>query len=322
MAQNKKLYNIINVQGEDYEVTATSADMAAKVENQLILKENTLIMDASDTVTDLITESQASYEPAVFDGTKEQTISFVSADGGKYRGPVLLEGLNNYKLLDSFKDNHLKKIAVNVEDVESLVGNMKGCPFGTWDGTNLAIHRVDDADPTSDIKEINIVFGDEVNIDSYIANLERLNMKYSFYICSNDPFNLYFINDTGNRVRLNQHAVSADTATHANMLKDLISEVTPETFRRLGNTVYNINTAINALQGWYPYIEAAFTDMTANEENAEAYLANDVAPVGEAYRLKNAASATGTGSDFFKVYITTDEPAEAADGSVWIKLPS
>lgn len=324
---SKKLHNVISVHDEDFEVTATEA---AKVQNSLVLKANSVLHDADGNVTELVSETQADYEPLTYDGSNETAVSFVSAEGGSYHGPVILPGIDNYKVSDNFKEQQLENFAVNVKDVETLIGTMMGCPFSTWDGESLTVHRIDETKPDSAIQEVNVVLGHEDNISSYISKLADFNIKYSFYICSNEPYNLYFVND-GQSLKLSQHAIYADK------LKDSTSEVTPQAYRNMVTTVGGLNTAVGVLNDWKSEIEGehdrivdyvikGFSEIASGTGSggvtALEYYDNDIIPSKYASNLRNFASKQGTSADFFNVYVCTDEPTGAPAGAIWIKLPS
>jgi hypothetical protein len=74
MAENLK--NTLLIDGEEYNINAVEAKVAKRVDQQLTIKK-------SLTGNSMTTNA--------YDGSAPQTIEYVPATGGKYKGPVLLD---------------------------------------------------------------------------------------------------------------------------------------------------------------------------------------------------------------------------------------
>lgn len=151
-----KLSNKIKVDKTDYDVTATTAEVADKVINGL-----QLVKYKEDGIA----------PPESFDGSEEKTLHYVPADeGGQFGGPIYVPCTD-----ESIDD----QIVLNYADIKSKIVKLLSNTsiLYTWNGTSL------DSTPNgeSNIDSISVVQGPEASIGAF-KELNDKNKWLSAYL--------------------------------------------------------------------------------------------------------------------------------------------
>jgi hypothetical protein len=111
----KNLKNTLLINGEEYNITATYSDVAGQVKQSLTIKE-------SGTPT------------AVFNGSEDATINYVSADkGGKFSNAVLID--NKYSNITEIPEQAI----VNFGQISNFVSALKKAPLHSWENNQLKL---------------------------------------------------------------------------------------------------------------------------------------------------------------------------------------
>ena len=149
---------------------AASADEAKKVQNTLTIYA---CSDPNGNVDNDIT--------TVFDGSSEQAVSIVPADGGRFTGPVFIGNFNTNEYA------YPKLAIVNRGQVENVVQALTGSPFYVWDGTNLTAQTAADSEV---MLKVSTIVG---TTEAYTALQNRLDAPEAYiYICTDGDCDVYF----------------------------------------------------------------------------------------------------------------------------------
>lgn len=165
----KELSNILQVDGDDYNINAVHSLAAAKVDNALNINK---------------TELDGSISSILFDGSEEQTISIVPSEGGTFTGPVAVQSLNDQLELS---DEDKKRLAINYADVLTVVQDLTGHPCFRWNGTELIGETVTKDDLT--IEKISLIIGSSENYEKFIT--QEIKPIFFLYICE-DTGQIFF----------------------------------------------------------------------------------------------------------------------------------
>lgn len=317
MSENLKLDKIINIAGTDYEVQAKTAE---KVENKLTIYK--VIGEATEEAIEF--DGQANSEG------KSPEVFVVPADkGGYFRGPINVPTVGA-------KEKQATQV-LNYEDLSSVVTNLAGSGWYSWDGTNFATVTSNGVN-----QHVGIVLGNADDLPGFVsknteiaAKTDRLETEYYLpkflYICT-DTGNLYLGDCEENyRQIVNKAFELVSPTTNQSYTVDDIKT----TFESLSTSVdtaeSNLETAKDDLTEAYSeadaVLDAKINSNTAKITTLESWKANTIV-AGTANTVKNAAYASNADlldnkdSTYFqkKITISTSAPtsSDGEEGDVWI----
>lgn len=201
----EKLTNTINIDGTDYEVTATEA---ASVANALKVKKATL---GGGISANAIVE---------FDGSEAKTLEIMAPTGGKFSGPVrvpdatdISSGNSNYSTANG---DFVDDAVLNYKDIKTkLLDKLLNTQvLYQWDGTKL------DPIVNGSVNGISLITGTEQKLISGTNSFAQMNYIYKYisaylYICT-DTANIYY--GSKDSVEAKKLATKAENAENANKL--------------------------------------------------------------------------------------------------------
>lgn len=211
----RELSKTIVIDGNTYNINAKTVE---KTNHPLVINQITL----GDPV------------PMTFDGSSDQTINIVSAEGGRFTGKIAVPSAT---AADFEAD---KQMVVNYNDIKNIVLDqfMNNSVLSTWDGDKLEM-----GGESASIKSVGIVTGknDEVNA---FAEYNFTKKIFAAFIYVADNGLIYFGNADSKNVTVVElsaknavHADEADQADHADKADIADKLATARTIRtNLGST--------------------------------------------------------------------------------------
>lgn len=190
---SKELYKILKVGEDEYNINAVHSDAAAKTDYALTINKATF--DGTEN-------------SLVFDGSETREISVVPSEGGTFSGPVAVKSLNELADLD---ETDKKRLAINYEDVRTIIKYLTGHPCYKWDGTELREELVEDEDIA--IQKVKLVTGTSEGYQTFIAQEEK--PIFFLYICE-DTGQIFFGQDVDNYKQLGTNTLKVVYANDFN----------------------------------------------------------------------------------------------------------
>lgn len=337
MAKTKKtstntptdLKNTLQINGTTYNITATKADIATKVQAALTITQSKV-----DNV-----------EPVVFDGEDPKSVSVVPAEGGEFTGPILVPGLDT-----NYPDQVLNKTDTK-NLIDEIVAALKGLPNHVWDGEKL-IPELDPENPDN-YKALKIISAEDTNdYEAFEATAESKEYPYIF-ICKDtgdiwlktigqEPVNITekIKNQVKNSLIGNTQVpdnVDVEELTLSflyNELKELSDLLTTNSVE-LDNLVQLVSDKVAELlgkptdssasitiYGTRNYVEELSDNLTNNFNAAIMKITNGTTAVGHSDKIK-VQTADGKTKYYSTIYFGSSAPASSLgnDGDIYIRIP-
>lgn len=176
---SKELYKILKVGEDEYNINAVHSDATAKTDYALTINKATF--DGTE-------------DSLIFDGSEAKEISVVPSEGGTFSGPVAVKSLEE---LSELTEIDKKRLAINYEDVRTIIMHLTGHPCYKWDGTELKEELVEDENIA--IQKVKLVTGTSEDYQTFIAQEEK--PIFFLYICE-DTGQIFFGQNVDNYKQL------------------------------------------------------------------------------------------------------------------------
>lgn len=338
MSELKNLKNTIKVDNEEYNVNAVHSDSASKVDNKLTIYK----MEHINAV------------PVEFDGSKEQSLSVVPAEGGTYNGPVMIE--NND--LSSAQP----KQVLTYSNVEQLTEQLTGFSCYYWDGVTLTSIKKDSDEA---LGKASLIIGPEESLAllaEYVTKNQIDGMPtYWLYISDKSPYSIFLctvdesikLNLTSEKIvspdnsekhyeytakELYNHfnsLTSADNSLRAalNNLKSIVDSISGSStvvinLVEINNTLEQNKQQIeNIINGDIVVAKASSASYASEATKATKAISDNTTydySIDKGYYRSTANQATAYNTYANTITISTSEPPvnSGNPGDIWIKIPN
>ena len=193
---------------------SASMGSARELNTTLVIDGNTYNINAKtvEKTNHPLTLNQLTLEdpvPVIFDGSSDQTINLVSAEGGRFIGKIAMPSATR----EDFEAD--SEMVVNYHDIKSIVLRqfMHNSVLSTWDSSRSDSDKLMIGGDSAEIKSIGIVTGKNDEAQAFAEyNFNKKVFAAFIYVANNGL--IYFGNADSNSLTAVQ--VSAENAVHAN----------------------------------------------------------------------------------------------------------
>lgn len=333
---NTNLQNTLQINGETYNITATTADIANKVKATL-----TITQKKANSDDDEITE---------FNGETSVNVSVVPADGGKFSGPISVPNIDD-------SQEYSGSEVINKTDTENLINKivaaLKGLPNHIFEDGQLSPEldaesgsykalKIITAEAAGDYKEFEAlsesneypyIFICKSTGDIWLKSAEQPSVNITEKIKNQvkdsligdapdgvdvEQFTLSFLY---NEFKGLQNSLTANN-TELKNLKDLINTIDSKIANLLGKT--SDSSSSMTIYGTRKYAQ----ELSNNLSNAITEITNGTTTVGLSTTSNQSntikvQTADGKTKYYSTIYFGSTTPVNTLgkDGDIYIKIP-